>query len=176
MLTISIHIVQQSPCLQILKTKAIPIHARNVFGERRYSSYSFSTSALDGVELSASRPGRGLAPGKGSQEPIVQEAGWASEPVWAQRPEEKSFRHCRGSNLERPVVQPVVALYRLSYPAHVYRFYQNKIFWLALALFLHILHYFMFILDAVSSVLDPPVVPDTLLGLFLYVNACHSRF
>jgi hypothetical protein len=32
-------------------------------GERIYSSYSFMTSALDGGEWSASRPGRALAPG-----------------------------------------------------------------------------------------------------------------
>jgi hypothetical protein len=36
--------------------------------ERRYSSYSFSTSALDGGEWSASRPDRALPP-----VPIVQE-------------------------------------------------------------------------------------------------------
>jgi hypothetical protein len=35
------------------------------WGERKYRSYSFSTSALDGGELSASRPGRALALGKG---------------------------------------------------------------------------------------------------------------
>jgi hypothetical protein len=34
------------------------------WGERRYSSYSFSTSALAWSEWSASRPGRALAPGK----------------------------------------------------------------------------------------------------------------
>jgi hypothetical protein len=45
-------------------------------GERRYSSYSFTTSALDGGEWSASRPSRALPP-----VPIVQEAGWAPEPV-----------------------------------------------------------------------------------------------
>jgi hypothetical protein len=56
-----------------------------------YSSYSFSTSALDGGEWSASRPGRALPPGKGPPVPIVQEAGWAPEPVWTQRLEEKSF-------------------------------------------------------------------------------------
>jgi hypothetical protein len=39
------------------------------------------TSALDGGECSASRPGRALPPGKGPQVPIVQEAGWAAEPV-----------------------------------------------------------------------------------------------
>jgi hypothetical protein len=33
-------------------------------GERRYSTYSFSTSALDGCEWSPSRPTRTLAPGE----------------------------------------------------------------------------------------------------------------
>jgi hypothetical protein len=60
-------------------------------GERRYSSYSFTTPALDGGEWSASRPVRALPPGKGPPVPIVQEAGWASEPVWTERIEEKSF-------------------------------------------------------------------------------------
>jgi hypothetical protein len=55
--------------------------------ERRYSSYSFTTSALDGGEWSASRPGRALPPEKGPPLPIVQEAGWAPEPVWTQRVE-----------------------------------------------------------------------------------------
>jgi hypothetical protein len=42
---------------------------------------------------------------------IVQEAGWAPEPVWTQRIEEKSFCLCRGSNLVRSVVQPVARHY-----------------------------------------------------------------
>jgi hypothetical protein len=74
--------------------------------ERRYSFYSFSTSALDGGEWSKSRPGRTLAPGKGPPVPIVQEAGWAPGPVWTQRLEEKSFRFCRGSNLDRRSSSP----------------------------------------------------------------------
>jgi hypothetical protein len=61
------------------------------WGERRYSSYSFLTSAVDGGEWSASRPGRALPPGKGPPVPIVQEAGWAPQPVWTQRLEEKSL-------------------------------------------------------------------------------------
>jgi hypothetical protein len=61
----------------------------------------------DGGEWSASRPGRALAQGKGPPVPIVQEAGWAPEPVWAQRLDEKSFRLCRESNLDCPVVYPV---------------------------------------------------------------------
>jgi hypothetical protein len=42
-------------------------------------------------EWSASRPGRALPPGKGPPVPSVQEAGWALEPVWTQRLEEKSL-------------------------------------------------------------------------------------
>jgi hypothetical protein len=65
-----------------LKAKAVPLHAMKALGERRYSSYSFPTSTLDRGEWSASRPGRALAPEKGPPVRIVQEAGWAPEPVW----------------------------------------------------------------------------------------------
>jgi hypothetical protein len=54
-----------------------------------YSSYSFSTSALDAGEWSASRPGLALPPGKGPSVPIVQEAGLAPEPVSTQSLKEK---------------------------------------------------------------------------------------
>jgi hypothetical protein len=37
------------------------------FGGEEYSSYSFSTSALDGGEWSASRPGRAFTPGERTQ-------------------------------------------------------------------------------------------------------------
>jgi hypothetical protein len=57
---------------------------------------------------SASRPGRALPPGKGLPVPIVQEAGWAREPVWTQRLEEKSFAPAGDRT---PVVQPVVRHY-----------------------------------------------------------------
>jgi hypothetical protein len=53
-------------------------------GERRYSSYSFTTLALDGDEWSASRPGHALPLGKVPPVPIVREAGWAPEPIWIQ--------------------------------------------------------------------------------------------
>jgi hypothetical protein len=55
-----------------------------------YSSYSFTISALDEGEWTASRPGRALSPGKGPLVPTGQEAGWAPEPVWRKRLEEKS--------------------------------------------------------------------------------------
>jgi hypothetical protein len=94
-----------------IKAKAVPLHAMEAMGERRYSSYSFRTSTLDRGEWSASRPGCPLTPGKGPPVPIVQEAGWAPEPVWTQRLEEKSFRLCRESNPDRPVFQPVARHY-----------------------------------------------------------------
>jgi hypothetical protein len=56
-------------------------------------------------EWSASRPGLALPLGKEPPIPIIQEAGWVPEPVWTQRLEEKSFPLCRGSNLDRRVVQ-----------------------------------------------------------------------
>jgi hypothetical protein len=106
-------------CLENLKSDTVQVmllcypttRHGDAMGERMHSSYSFTTSALDGGEWSASRPGRALAPGKGPPVPIVHEAGWASEPVWTQRLEEKSFRLCRGSNLDRRVVQSVVRHY-----------------------------------------------------------------
>jgi hypothetical protein len=70
------------------KGKAVPQHTPwRRRGEKRYSSCSFLTSALDGSEWSASRPG----PGKGPPVRIGQEAGWAPEPVWTQRLEENTL-------------------------------------------------------------------------------------
>jgi hypothetical protein len=84
---------------------------RRLGGERRYSSYSFSTSALDGSEWSASRPGRALPPGKGHLVLIGQGAGWAPEPVWTQRLEEK-YSAFLGDRT--PVVQSVVRHFLLA--------------------------------------------------------------
>jgi hypothetical protein len=47
--------------------------------------------------------------GKGPPVPIVQEAGWAPEPVWTQRFWGKGL--CPGSNLDRLVVQSVARHY-----------------------------------------------------------------
>jgi hypothetical protein len=91
------------------KSKAVPLHAMEApGGEKRYSSYLFSTSALDGGEWSASRPGRALPPGNGPQVPIGQEAGWAPELVWTQRIEETSSASVGDRT---PVVQSVVRHY-----------------------------------------------------------------
>jgi hypothetical protein len=72
-------------------------------GERSYSSCSFLTSALEGGEWSASRPGRALPP-----VPTVQEAGWAPEPVWTRRVDEKSTASVGGRT---PAVQSVASHY-----------------------------------------------------------------
>jgi hypothetical protein len=60
----------------MLKGKAVPRRTYTGTGkERMYSSYSFTTSALDGNEWSLSRPGRTLAPEKGLPVLIVQDSG-----------------------------------------------------------------------------------------------------
>jgi hypothetical protein len=90
--------------------------------ERRYSSYSFSTSAVDESEWSALRPGRALPPRKGPPVPLMQEAWWAPEPVWTQRLQDKYFRFCRGTNLGRPFFQPIARHYTdWATPAHFVR-------------------------------------------------------
>jgi hypothetical protein len=78
------------PLIWKVKGKVVPLRSIEAhLGDRRYSSYSFLTSALEGSEWSASRPGRALPPGKEPPVPMVQEAGWAPEPVWTQRLEGK---------------------------------------------------------------------------------------
>jgi hypothetical protein len=60
----------------ICKGKAVPQHTYEGAGGKDYSSYSFTTSALDGSEWPASCPGHALPP-----VPTGQEAGWAPEPI-----------------------------------------------------------------------------------------------
>jgi hypothetical protein len=86
-------------------------------GERRYSSYSFSTSALDGGEWSVSRPGRALPPGNDAQYPLYRRLGEPQRRC-GHRLEEKS-------SLPPPGIEPrspgrpfrSQTLYGLSYPA-----------------------------------------------------------
>jgi hypothetical protein len=83
---------RRQDCIVYVKVKqSLYAPWRRLGGEEVYSSYSFTTSSLDGGEWSASRPGRALPPGKGAPVPNVQEAVWAPEPVWTQRIAEKSF-------------------------------------------------------------------------------------
>jgi hypothetical protein len=77
-------------------------------GERRCSSYTFLTLALDGCEWSASRPGCALPPRKELPVPIGQEAEWAPELVWTRRLEEESFAPAGD---QTPVVQSIIRHY-----------------------------------------------------------------
>jgi hypothetical protein len=91
------------------KGKMVPLRSIEAhLGDRRYSFCSFLTSAPEGGEWSASRPGRALPPGKEPPVPTVQEAGWAPEPVWTQRLEEKSSASVGDRT---PTVQPVIRHY-----------------------------------------------------------------
>jgi hypothetical protein len=67
-----------------------------------------------------------LNPGKGPPVPIVQAAGWASEPVWTQRLEEKSFASSGDRSLIAPG-RPVCSqtLYWLSYPSSCQHIIKN---------------------------------------------------
>jgi hypothetical protein len=55
---------------KVKKKSCLATRHGGTLGERRYSSYSFLISALDGGEWSASRPGRALPPGKEPPVPI----------------------------------------------------------------------------------------------------------
>jgi hypothetical protein len=75
-------------------------------GKRKYSPYSFLTSALEGSEWSASSPGCTLPPGKGHLVPNGQGAWWAPEPVWTQRLQEM-YRNVQ-VKIYRTIILPVV--------------------------------------------------------------------
>ena len=79
------------------------------------------TAVLEGGEWSAARPSRTLPTGK-EPIPILQEAGWAPGPVWTGG---KSRPH-RDSIPDRPGRSQ--SLYRLSYPAHIYTEWPQKMY------------------------------------------------
>jgi hypothetical protein len=89
------------------KDKAVPLRHAGGKGERGISSLipGLSTTLLHAGEWSASCPGRSLPAGEKKPVPIGQEAGWASELVWTQRLEEKSFASVGNRT---PVTQSVV--------------------------------------------------------------------
>jgi hypothetical protein len=101
------------------KRQSSPItHLRRRRGERTYSSYSFTTSALDGVSGVSHASGRALPPGRGPPVHIGQEDGWAPEPIWTHRIEEKIPSPLPGIEPGSPgrAVRSQT-LYCLSYPS-----------------------------------------------------------
>jgi hypothetical protein len=83
------------------------------WGERRYSSYSYLTSALDGGERSASRPSRALPPGETTPS-THWIGGWvgprAGLDAGARR---KILCPCRGSNADRPACSQTLYCLRI---------------------------------------------------------------
>jgi hypothetical protein len=87
-------------CMYTYVSKAVPLHA---MVELRGRGDIAHTHFLP-------RPRPRFAPGKGPAVPIVQEAGWASEPVWTEV-RGKILCPYRGSNPDRLVVQSAVRHY-----------------------------------------------------------------
>jgi len=78
------------------------------------------TTALEGGDVSASRPGRSLTPGKDTV-PIVQETGWAPGPVWTGA---ENLAPTGIRSPDRPARSQ--SLYRTRYPAHFSNVYKVK--------------------------------------------------
>jgi hypothetical protein len=104
-----------------------PIRHGGAWGERRYSSYSFSTSALDGGGWSASRLGRAFTPGERTPGTHCT-GGWVS--LRAGMDTEvtgKTLCPHRRSSPDRPVVQPVVRHYTAwANPVPLFHHYDFK--------------------------------------------------
>jgi hypothetical protein len=81
------------------------------WGEKRYSSCSFSNLALDGGEWSVSSPGHALAPGKGPHGTLCK-GGWVGSRAGLDTEVRgKILSSPPAYNLNRPVVQPVARHY-----------------------------------------------------------------
>jgi hypothetical protein len=91
---------------------------KNLRGKRQSSPatrhggvYSFTTSALDGGEWPVSRPGRAFTPGERTPGTHCT-GGWVGPRDGLDTQDRgKILCPCRGSNPDRPVVQPVVRHY-----------------------------------------------------------------
>jgi hypothetical protein len=89
-----------------LKSRGKAVRTTHLWrGKRMYSSYSFTTSAVDGV-----RGQRHAPDALYTRYPLYRRLD-GPEPIWTHRLEEKSYCLCRGSNLDRLVVQSVVRHY-----------------------------------------------------------------
>jgi hypothetical protein len=83
------------PCTYCKKGKVVPLPSIEAhLGERRYSSCSLNLTTRRGC----------LTPGQRAPGPIVYEAGWAPDPVWMQRLEEKP---CASIRDRTPATQSV---------------------------------------------------------------------
>jgi hypothetical protein len=89
-------------------SKAVPLHAMVALGGvRRYSSYSFLTSALDGVSSQRHTPAA-LCPGEGTPGTHCT-GGWVSLRTGLDtQVRGKILCPCWGSNPDRPIFQSIV--------------------------------------------------------------------
>jgi hypothetical protein len=98
----------QRQCL-VVKKKSPATRHDGAWGEKRYSSYSFLTSTLDGGEWSASRPR--FTPGERTPGTHCT-GGWVGPRAGLDTEDRgKILCLCRGLNPDRPVVQSVVRHY-----------------------------------------------------------------
>jgi hypothetical protein len=103
------HLFKKHDCLCI-SIKAVPLHAMEALWGGGYSSFSFTTSALDGDEWSVSRPGHALPQGERPRYPLYRRLGGPQIRLDTEA-RGKILCPCRGSNPDCPVVQPVVRHY-----------------------------------------------------------------
>jgi hypothetical protein len=80
-------------------------------GERRYCSCSFTTVAVDGVSGQHHAPASLYPRGKDSRYPLDRRLDRPQSRYGLKRLDEKSSCLCRGSNLDRLVVNPVARHY-----------------------------------------------------------------
>jgi hypothetical protein len=104
-------VAHSSSCCHKKRQSSPSTRHGGAWGERRYSSYSFCTSALDGGEWSASRPGRAFTPGERTSGSHCT-GGWVGPRAGLYTEVRgKILWLSRGSNPDRPVVQRVVRHY-----------------------------------------------------------------
>jgi hypothetical protein len=141
-------------------------------GREEYSSYSFLTSALYRGEWSPSR----FALGKGPLVPIVQEAGWASEPVRTQTQEEKSFASAGDRTPIALSSSPYSDTILTELPRSLSTFWQIKeIHTLIQYLWSILIVPFHLCLD-LPSALYPPVFPTKFLCTSHFTHACYITY
>jgi hypothetical protein len=94
------------------KSKAVALPPCSAKRERKYSSYSFLTSALDGVRGQRHTPAAPYPQGKGTRYPLDRRL-CGPELVWTQRLEETSFTtardHPASQRSQKPVTDDIIS-------------------------------------------------------------------
>jgi hypothetical protein len=101
------------------KTKAVPLHAaKTLGGERRYSSCSFTTSALDGVNSQRHAPAALYPPEKDPRYPLYRRLGGTRAGLDTEVRGKilSPLQEIEPRSPGRPV--RIQTLYWLCYPAH----------------------------------------------------------